>query len=109
MKDTPHIHNGPVKRRQWTAEAKLKVLHEGRSGAASLSQVCAQHDIRPSQFYQWEAVAERGALAALQGQKRGRKKQTPTEEALVAEVGRLREVIAELSLENLALKKGVWR
>jgi transposase-like protein len=109
MKDTPPVHNGPAQRRQWTAEAKLKVLHEGRSGAAPLSQVCAQYDIRPSQFYQWEAVAERGALAALRGQKRGRKRQTPTEEALAAEVGRLREVIAELSPENLALKKGVWR
>jgi hypothetical protein len=34
MKDTTYIPNGPVKRRQRTAEAKLKVLREGRSGAS---------------------------------------------------------------------------
>jgi hypothetical protein len=46
---------------------------------------------------------------ALQGQPRGRKKLRPTEEALLVEVQRLREVIAELSSENLQLKKGRWR
>jgi hypothetical protein len=33
----------------------------------------------------------------------------PSEEALLAEVQRLREVIAEITSENLLLKKGRWR
>jgi transposase len=94
--------------RQLSADAKWQILKEGRSTNLTVSQVCDQYQIHPTQFYQWERVAERGARQALQGQPRGRKKLRPTEEALLAEVQRLREVIAEISSENLRLKKGRW-
>ena len=95
-------------RRQFSADAKWQILKEGRSTNLSISQVCDQYQINPTQFYQWERLAERGARQALQGQPRGRKKLRPTEEALLAEVQRLREVIAEITSENLRLKKGRW-
>jgi transposase-like protein len=98
----------PKTRRQFSADTKLQILKEGRSTNLPVSQVCDQHDISPTLFYQWERVAERGALQALQGQPRGRKKLRASEEALVTEIQRLREVIAELSSENLRLKKGRW-
>lgn len=96
-------------RRQFPAETKLQILKEGRTANLSLSQVCEQYQISPRLFYDWERLAERAALVALRGQPRGRKKVRPSEEALRAEVQRLREVIAELSAENLQLKKGRWR
>ena len=96
-------------RRQFAGQTKLQILKEGRSTNLTLSQVCEQYQISPTQFYQWEQVADRAALTALQGQVRGRKKLRPSEEQLLAEVQRLREVIAELSAENLQLKKGRWR
>ena len=95
-------------RRQIPADTKWQILKEGRSTNLTISQVCDQHQISPTLFYQWERAAERGALQALQGQPRGRKKLRPTEEALLTELQRLREVIAELSSENLRLKKGRW-
>ena len=95
-------------RRHFSAEAKWQILKEGRSTNLTISQVCDQYQISPTLFYQWERAAERGARQALQGQPRGRKKLRPTEEALLAEVQRLREVIAEISSENLRLKKGRW-
>jgi len=95
-------------RRQLSADAKWQILKEGRSTNLTISQVCDQYQINPTQFYQWERTAERGARQALQGQPRGRKKLRPTEEALLAEVQRLREVIAEITSENLHLKKGRW-
>jgi len=95
-------------RRQFSADAKWQILKEGRGTNLPISQVCDQHQINPTQFYHWERVAERGARQALQGQPRGRKKLRPTEEALLAEVQRLREVIAEVTSENLRLKKGRW-
>jgi transposase-like protein len=99
--------NGDSKpRRQFPAETKLQILKEGRTTNLTISQVCDQYQISPTLFYQWERQADR---AALQGQPRGRKKLRPTEEALLVEVQRLREVIAELSSENLQLKKGRWR
>ena len=95
-------------RRQIPADTKWQILKEGRSTNLTISQVCDQHQISPTLFYQWERTAERGALQSLQGQPRGRKKLRPTEEALRNEIQRLREVIAELSSENLRLKKGRW-
>ena len=95
-------------RRQIPADTKWQILKEGRSTNLTISQVCDQHQISPTLFYQWERAAERGARQALQGQPRGRKKLRPTEEALLTEVQRLREVVAELSSENLRLKKGRW-
>ena len=95
-------------RRQFSGETKWQILKEGRSTNLSVSEVCDQHQISPTQFYQWERTAEQAAKHALQGQPRGRKKLRASEEALLAEIERLREVIAELSSENLQLKKGHW-
>jgi transposase-like protein len=100
--------NGIQSRRQFSAETKWQILKEGRTTHLSISEVCDHHQISPTLFYQWERVAERGAQKALQGQPRGRKKLRPSEEALLAEMQRLREVIAELSSESLRLKKGRW-
>ncbi len=96
-------------RRQFTAEGKLKIVREARLANIPVSQVCAKHDISPTLFYQWERIADAGARTALQAQPRGRKKLRPAEEELLVEITRLREIIAELSSENLQLKKGRWR
>ena len=95
-------------RRQIPADTKWQILKEGRSTNLTISQVCDQYQVSPTQFYQWERMAERGARQALQGQPRGRKKLRPSEEALQNEIQRLREVIAEITSENLRLKKGGW-
>ncbi len=100
--------NGTKTRRQFSGETKWQILKEGRSTNLSVSKVCDPHQISPTQFYQWEGTAERAAQQALQGQPRGRKKLRPNEKARQAEIERLREVIAELSSENLRLKKGRW-
>jgi transposase len=102
-------NNESKARRKFSAEMKLQILKEGRHTNLSISQVCDQYQISPTLFYQWERIADRAATTALQGQPRGRKKLRPSEEALLTEVQRLREVIADLSSENLQLKKGRWR
>ncbi len=96
-------------RRQFLAEVKLQAIQEARQGRMPVSQVCEKYGIRPSQFYQWEKMAEQAVLDAFRHQRRGRRKRRLNEEQLVAEIERLREVIAELSAENLQLKKGRWR
>ena len=60
--------NGKKTRRQIPAETKLQILKEARSTNLSISQVCEQYAISPTLFYQWEQIANRGALAALHGQ-----------------------------------------
>lgn len=91
--------------RQFAATTKLQILKEGRQSNTPISQVCEHYAISPTLCYAWERIVEQAALAALAGQKRGRKKLRPSEAALLSEVQRLREVIAELSAENLQLKK----
>lgn len=100
--------NAPRARRVWSPDTKLQILKEGRSGATTLSAVCEHYAITLPQFYAWERQAERGALQALSPQARGRKRLSPDEEQQQAEIAKLRAVIAELSAENLALKKGRW-
>ena len=95
-------------RRHFSADTKLQILKEGRHTNLSISQVCEQYQISPTLFYQWERQADQAALQALNGQARGRKKVRPSGEALLAEVQRLREVIAGITSENLQLKKGRW-
>lgn len=101
--------SNPRAKRVWSANQKLQILKEGRSPATTLSAVCDHYAIQLPQFYQWERLAERGALAALSPQPRGRKRLSPQDEQHQAELEKLRAVIAELSAENLELKKGRWR
>lgn len=94
-------------RRRWTAEEKLRIIDEARQTTQTVSEVCRHHQIAVGQFYTWEKKARQGALAALRAQKRGRQ-QHGREAQLEAEISRLRAVVAELSVENLQLKKGGW-
>ncbi len=95
------------KRRRWTAEEKLNIIEEARQTSQTISEVCRRHGIAPGQFYVWEKQARSGALEALRARQAGRKRDN-REAELETEVTRLRAVVAELSAENLELKKGRW-
>ena len=97
----------PKNRRRWTAQEKLSILEEARQSGQSVSEVCRRHQVAPGQFYLWERQARQGALSALSISKPGRKMPDPTE-PLTAQILRLQAVVAELSAENLDLKKGFW-
>jgi len=94
-------------KRAWSAEDKLRILEEARQGGQAVSEVCRRHQIAPAQFYLWEKQTREAALEALRPGARGRKP-VPAELRLEAEVERLRTALAELTLENLAFKKGRW-
>lgn len=94
-------------KRSWTAEEKLRILQEARLAGQSVSEVCRRHQIAPGQFYQWERQGREAMLQALRPGSRGRKPVT-AETRLTTEVEHLRRAIAELTLENLQLKKGRW-
>ena len=93
--------------RRWTAEEKVSILDEARQSGQSISEVCRRHQIAPGQFYAWERQARQGMLAALRNSKPGRRAPDPTE-PLQAHIQRLQAVVAELSTENLDLKRGCW-
>lgn len=91
--------------RHMSAEEKLRVVEEGRGSGATISEVCRRHQIAYTQFYRWERVARQAALEALSnGARKG--KSEKHEEWLMSEINRLRAVVAELTMENLTLKRG---
>src|SRR5438552_14578111 len=94
-------------RRRWTAEDKLSILEEARQTGQSISEVCRRHQVAPGQFYAWERQVRQAALKALSNSKPGRKAPDPAE-PLQAQILRLQAVVAEISAENLDLKKGFW-
>jgi transposase len=96
---------GSQSRRRWSAEEKLAIIEEARQTGQTVSEVCRRQGIATGQFYVWEKKARQGALEGLRARKR---KQSGREAQLKEEITRLRAVAAELSAENLELKKGRW-
>ena len=90
--------------RRMSAEEKLRILEDGRQSGVTISEVCRRYQIACTQFYRWERVAREGALEGLRNGGR-RVKNGRREERLASEVNRLRTVVAELTMENLGLKK----
>jgi hypothetical protein len=70
--------------------------------------VCAKHQTSLGLINKWEQAAERGALSALYTQPRGCKRLRRSGEALLTEPQRLREVMTELSAENVHRKMRHW-
>jgi len=89
-----------------TAEEKLKTVEEGRQSGATISEVCRRHQISHVQFYRWERLARQGALEALRNGSR-KARNGKREELLISEVNRMRAVVAEVTAENLTLKRGL--
>ena len=95
------------KRRRLTTEEKLRILDEAQQPGVQIAELCRRHGIGTSQFYTWREQARQGAKAAL-NQPAGRKGQSQTDAAiarLLAERDRLRAVVAEITAENLDLRK----
>jgi transposase-like protein len=94
-------------RRRLTPDEKLRILEEGQQPGVQIAELCRRHGIGTSQFYTWREQARQGAKQAL-SQPAGRKGQSKVEvavERLTAERDRLRAVVAEITAENLDLRK----
>ena len=89
--------------KRWSVEEKLKILKECQSSGASIAEVCRRHGINTGQYYQWLKVAEVAAKEALNGSKK--EKPSQREQRLERDLERLRNVVVEITAENLELKK----
>jgi len=92
-------------RRRYGAKEKLKVLEEVRQTGATVSEVCRRHGISTGQYYQWEKQAREAALERFQEGKRKGDRGELRVQRLESENLRLKAVIAEITAENLELKK----
>jgi transposase len=91
-------------RRKWSAADKLRIVMTGMQPGVEISDLCRQEGINVTQFYNWKKQVL-GSAKAIFDQPKGRPK--VAEQRHEAELQRLRTVIAEITAENLDLKKGL--
>jgi len=92
------------KRRKWSAADKLRIVMTGMQPGVEVSDLCRQEGINVTQFYNWKKQVL-GSAKVIFDQAKDRPK--AAEQRHEAELQRLRTVIAEITAENLDLKKGL--
>lgn len=94
-------------RRQYTPEQKVAILREHLLERTPVSDLCDQHKIHPTLFYQWQkAFFENGAaaFARLRPRPHGSKDEAKLQR-LETKLKEKNEVIAEIMAEHILLKK----
>jgi transposase len=91
-------------RRKRTAAEKLRIVVTGWDPGVNVAELCRREGIVPTQFYGWKKKLTSSAQEVF-SPKKGKK--ASREEKLAEENRRLKAVIAEITAENLELKKGL--
>jgi len=89
-----------LKRRQFTKEFKLQVVHEVQAGK-SLAQAAREHEVHANTIIEWRKNLEKYAERAFQGNGR-----SYTDEAKISELERK---VGQLTMDNDLLKKALLR
>jgi transposase-like protein len=89
------------KRRRRTAAEKLRIVLAGLQSDTKVSELCRREGITAAQYYQWKDRLLGSAAKVFE------KLSHPSvqDERTAAQIQRLKDVIAEITSENLALKK----
>ena len=95
-----------TKRRKFTGREKLEIVLEGMQSERGVAEVCRRHGISSTLYYRWRDQLMGNADQVFTDKK---KKPNVREEELERENDRLRDVIAEITAENVAFKKNTWR
>jgi len=91
------------RRRKWSPAQKLRIVLEALQSDGKLAAICRREGLSPNMVYQWrkQLLASAEAVFTLK-RKSG---QDPKVEKLESENQRMKNVIAEITAENLDLKK----
>jgi Transposase. len=93
-------------RRKFNSEEKIRIILEGLRGEDSIANICRKKGIAPSIYYKWSKAFLEAGKRQLNGDTI---RETSSNEAsnLRNENEQLKQLVAELSLKNLVLKKGL--
>jgi transposase-like protein len=88
-------------RRKWTASEKLRIVLAGMQ-TGDIAELCRREGINPTQYYGWknQLLQSADAIFDVRSQKPSRK-----EARMERDTRRMQAVIAEITAENLDLKK----
>ena len=90
------------KRKRWNAEDKLRIVLAGMESGTEISELCRREGINPTQYYAWKKTLMSSAARVFNGEK---DKPNVRQQRLETDLARCKDVIAEITAENLDLKK----
>lgn len=93
-------------RKQYKPQEKVAILRKHLVDKVSVSDICDQHQIQPTVFYNWQKLFfENGAAAFERASKRAADAKDRQIAALQQKLQNKNEVVAELLEEHVHLKK----
>ena len=93
-------------RRRYSAEEKIRIVMEGIRGDDSVSDLCRREGISSNVYYKWLKEFMEAGKARLKGDEKRDATRGEVED-LKRENERLKVLVAEVSLENMVLKKSL--
>lgn len=93
-------------RRQYTTEEKIRIVLEGLKGEESIAELCRREGISQSLYYSWSKQFLDAGKDRLAG---NTKREATSDEVkgLRRENDQLKQLVAELALNNRVLKKSL--
>ena len=93
-------------RRRFSAEEKSRIVLEGLRGEESIATRCRKEGLAPNLYYRWSKEFLEAGKKRLVGDT-SREATAPEVTDLLKENARLKQLVAEIVLENRLLKKSV--
>jgi transposase len=93
-------------RKRYSAEEKIRIVLEGLRGEASITELCRTEGINQNLYYRWSKEFLEAGKKRLSGDT-AREATSDEVKGLRQEAASLKEVVAELLMENRLLKKSV--
>ena len=93
-------------RKHHAAEEKIRIVLEGLRGEYSIAELCRREGLAESLYYSWSKGFLEAGKRRLNGDTE-RAASTPEVKELRREVRDMKELVADLTLENRVLKKSM--
>ncbi len=93
-------------RKHYSAEEKIRIVLEGLRGENSIAELCRREGIPPNVYYRWSKDFLEAGKKRLAGDT-AREATSDEVRGLRREAVALKEVVADLTLENRLLKKSM--
>jgi transposase len=93
-------------RRRYNAEEKIRIVLEGLRGEDSIAELCRREGINQNLYYRWSKEFLEAGKKRLAGDT-AREATSDEVKGLRCEALTLKEVVAELTLDNRLLKKSM--
>jgi transposase len=94
-------------RRRFSSEDKIRILMEGVRGEVAVVELCRREGIHPTVYYKWLKDFMEAGKARMRGDAL-REANSDEVQELRQENERLKQLVADLSLANMVLKKSQY-